>query len=81
MTAVVAALAVGAGLAVICIAVLMRARERVQEIATLLDLPYGEKDVEEHGRSLSLISLVEPGIEFANKTLDRLKASERIRFE
>ena len=81
MTAVLAALAVGAGLAVICIAVLMRARERVQEIATLLDLPYGEKDVEEHGRSLSLISIVEPGIEFANKTLERLKASERIRFE
>ena len=81
MTAVLAALAVGAGLAVICIAVLMRARERVQEIATLLDLPFGEKDVEEHGRSLSLISIVEPGIEFANKTLERLKASERIRFE
>ena len=81
MTAVLAALAVGAGLAVICIAVLMRARERVQEIATLLDLPYGEKDVEEHGRSLSLISIVEPGIEFANKTLERLKASDRIRFE
>ena len=59
----------------------MRARERVQEIATLLDLPYGERDVEEHGRSLSLISIVEPGIEFANKTLERLKASERIRFE
>jgi tight adherence protein B len=81
VTAVLAALAVGAGLAVICIAVLMRARERVQEIATLLDLPYGERDVEEHGRSLSLISIVEPGIEFANKTLERLKASERIRFE
>ena len=81
MTAVLAALAVGAGLAVICIAVLLRARERVQEIASLLDLPYGEKDVEEHGRSLSLISLVEPGIEFANKTLERLKVSERIRFE
>lgn len=81
MTAVLAALAVGAGLAVICIAVLMRARERVQEIATLLDLPYGEKDVEEHGHSLSLISIVEPGIEFANKTLERLKVSERIRFE
>ena len=81
MTAVLAALAVGAGLAVICIAVLMRARERVQEIATLLDLPYGEKDVEEHGRSMSLISIVEPGIEFANKTLERLKVSERIRFE
>jgi len=81
VTAVLAALAVGAGLAVICIAVLLRARERVQEIASLLDLPYGEKDVEEHGRSLSLISLVEPGIEFANKTLERLKVSERIRFE
>jgi tight adherence protein B len=81
VTAVLAALAVGAGLAVICIAVLMRARERVQEIATLLDLPYGEKDVEEHGHSLSLISIVEPGIEFANKTLERLKVSERIRFE
>ena len=81
MTAVLAALAVGAGLAVICIAVLMRARERVQEIATLLDLPYGEKDIEEHGRSLSFISIVEPGIEFANKTLERLKVSERIRFE
>jgi len=81
VTAVLAAFAVGAGLAVICIAVLLRARERVQEIASLLDLPYGEKDVEEHGRSLSLISLVEPGIEFANKTLERLKVSERIRFE
>jgi len=81
VTAVISALAVGGGLSVICIAVLMRARERVQEIATLLDLPYGERDVEEHGRSMSLISIVEPGIEFANKTLERLKISDRIRFE
>ena len=81
MTSVIAALAVGAGLAVICVAVLMRARERLQDIAAVLDLPFGEKDVEEQGRSLSLISLVEPGIEFANKTLERLKVSERIRFE
>ena len=81
MTTVIAALAVGAGLAVICVAVLMRARERLQTIASVLDLPFGEKDVEERGHSLSLVSLVEPGIEFANKTLERLKVSERIRFE
>lgn len=81
MTTVIAALAVGGGLAVICVAVLMRARERLRDIAAVLDLPFGEKDVEEHGRSLSLVSLVEPGIEFANKTLERLKISERIRFE
>ena len=39
MTSVIAALAVGAGLAVICIAVLLRARERLQDIASVLDLP------------------------------------------
>ena len=81
MTTIIAALAVGAGLSVICVAVLLRARERLQDIASVLDLPFGEKDVEEHGHSLSFVSLVEPGIEFANKTLERLKVSERIRFE
>ena len=78
MTTIIAALAVGAGLSVICVAVLLRARERLQDIASVLDLPFGEKDVEEHGHSLSFVSLVEPGIEFANKTLERLKARHGI---
>ena len=81
MITVLAALAVGAGLAAVCVAVLLRARERMQEIQAVLDLPFGEKDVEEHAKALSLMSLFEPGVEFANKTLEKLKVSERIRFE
>jgi tight adherence protein B len=60
--------------------VLLRARERMQEIAKVLDLPYGENDVEPEHRE-SLVALLQPGVEFANRALDRLKVSERIRFE
>ena len=81
MTAVLAALAVGAGLAVICVAVLMRARERVQEIAALLDLPYGEQDVAAREKSASLLPFIEPGIQMTNRALERLNLIERIRSE
>jgi len=78
---VLAALAVGAGLAVVCVAVLLRARERVEEIAAVLELPFGEQDIKADEKSASLIALLEPGVQFANRTLEHFKVSERIRFE
>jgi Flp pilus assembly protein TadB len=80
MITLLAALAVGGGLAAVCVAVLLRARERMDELASVLDLPFGEQDLKPEERE-SLIALLKPGVEFANKTLDRLKVSERIRFE
>lgn len=46
MTAVVlAALLIGGGLALIVVGILQRVRERDAELAALLELPYGERDV------------------------------------
>jgi tight adherence protein B len=78
-----AAFAVGAGLAAICVAVLMRARERVDEIAQVLDLPFGEHDAIEAGEEhpASLVAMLRPGVDFANRTLEKLKVHERLAFE
>ena len=81
MTALLAALAVGAGLAVLCVAVLMRARERVAEIAAILDLPYGEQEVAAAEKSASLLPFIEPGIQMTNRALERLNLIEKIRSE
>ncbi|MGZ4120229.1 MAG: type II secretion system F family protein [Actinomycetota bacterium] len=81
MITLVAALAVGGGLAFLCVAVMLRARERVAEIAAVLELPFGERDVPLDEHSVSLIALLEPGVQFANRALEKLKAGERIRFE
>jgi tight adherence protein B len=81
VTGVLAALAVGAGLAVVCVAVLMRARERVAEIAAILDLPFGEQDVQQKEKAASLLPFIEPGIQMTNRALERLNVLERVRSE
>lgn len=45
MNAVAVALVVGAGLALLTVGMLVRARERDFDLADILDLPYGERDV------------------------------------
>jgi tight adherence protein B len=44
-SAMLAALLVGAGLAAVVVGVLLRGRERTDELVRILDLPFGERDV------------------------------------
>ena len=44
-SAMFAALLVGAGLAAVVVGVLLRGRERTEELVKILDLPFGERDV------------------------------------
>lgn len=44
-SAMLAALFVGAGLAAVVVGVLLRGRERTEELVRVLDLPFGERDV------------------------------------
>jgi tight adherence protein B len=44
-SAMLAALLVGAGLAAVVVGVLLRGRERTEELVRILDLPFGERDV------------------------------------
>ena len=67
-----AALAVGAGLAAIVVSVLTRARERDEEIARILELPYGENDVPPEVRAEAKSAFIEPGVELVQGALERM---------
>jgi tight adherence protein B len=78
----VAALAVGGGLAAMCVAVLLRTRERIDEISKVLDLPFGERDVQHVVEgSHPLLPFLEGGVQFTNRALDKLNLQERLRQE
>jgi tight adherence protein B len=78
MTTLLAALAVGGGLATLVIAVLLRAREREAEIASILDLPFGEKDVKVEESAQGVVAFLEPGVAFANRALERFDLMTRV---
>jgi len=80
--AILAALAVGAGLASMCVAVLLRTRERMDEIARILELPFGERDVQQAvEQSHPLLPFLEGGVQFTNRALEKLNLQERMRQE
>jgi tight adherence protein B len=68
-----AALAVGAGLAAVVVAMLTRYRERDEEIAKILDLPFGETDVPVEVAVENRSAFIEPGVELVQATLEKMK--------
>lgn len=70
MRALVAALLVGGGLATLTIGILLRGRERDADLAAVLDLPFGERDVRVEAVTERPIPLLAPAARFAAR-LDR----------
>lgn len=72
MSDIVIALAVGAGLTLTAIGIMLKARDREESLASILDMPYGERDVpvtavtETHG------SFVESAVSLAGKMVARV---------
>jgi tight adherence protein B len=78
VTALLAAVAVGMGAAFIVVALLLRVRERDTELRAILELPYGEHDVPIAEGGDSIVALLEPGIELAQRALKGLNLHDRI---
>lgn len=72
-----ASLAVGLGLALVVVAILLRARERDREIATLLELPWGERDVAPAEREHAS-AVFAPATAMAGAALERVQLANRI---
>jgi tight adherence protein B len=81
VTTLGAALAVGAGLALFAVGVLLRARERDEEIARILELPFGEQDVPVERVAETRAAFLEPGVELVQDALRRMNLQERIAAE
>jgi tight adherence protein B len=73
-TLVVAAAILGLGCAFIAMSFLARVYEREERLADILDLPWGEKDVDLDAVVQEHSSLVENTIGFAGKVVDQLDA-------
>jgi Flp pilus assembly protein TadB len=78
MTTLVAALAVGAGLAFVVVAVMLRVRERDEEIARILELPFGENDVNIEQVVETKAAFIDPGVELVHGALKRMNLQERL---
>ena len=70
MTPVLTALLVGGGLAMLVVGVLLRGRERDADLAAILDLPFGERDVRVEAITERPIPIVAPAARLAER-LDR----------
>ena len=74
MTTLVVSLAVGAGLMFVVIGILLRAREREQSLADILDLPYGERDVPVEAISETRGPIVDGTVGLANRVVQQFDA-------
>lgn len=74
MSAVVPALLVGTGLAAMVCALLVRSQEQAVRLAEVLDLPFGNRGVENHQHAL--VARVDPGRRF-EQALERAQLSVR----
>jgi len=73
-----AALAIGAGMSAVAVALLTRYRERDEEIAKILELPYGENDVPAEVAVEARSAFIEPGVEFVQGALERMNLHQRV---
>jgi tight adherence protein B len=73
-----AALAVGAGLSAVVVAMLTRYRERDEEIAKILDLPFGENEVPVAVAVENRSAFIEPGVELVQGALERMNLQARL---
>jgi len=72
-----AALGVGAGMALLVVGVLVRAREKDEEIARILELPFGENDLPLEIAE-QRAAFIEPGVEFVQGALERMNLQQRL---
>ena len=72
-----AALGVGAGLALLVVGVLVRAREKDQEIRRVLELPFGENDLPIDVAE-QRAAFIDPGVEFVQGALERMNLQQRL---
>lgn len=71
-SAALIAILVGAGLAVLIVGLLVRARERDTDLAAILDLPYGERDVPVESVTEGRNALAEGAISMAGRMIGQL---------
>jgi Flp pilus assembly protein TadB len=79
--ALVAALAVGGGLALVAVSLLQRAKERDEDLAAILQLPFGELDVPVELVTESRAAFLERGIDLAQQGLERFNLMARVSTE
>ena len=70
----IAMLAIGGGLALLVVGLLTRLRERDQRLAAILDLPYGERDVDLQSLGESRSPIVESTIDLAGRMVEQFDA-------
>ena len=78
MTTLIAALAVGAGLALAVLSVLQRAQERDHDLAAILQLPFGERDVPIEAVTESRAALLERTVSLATEGLEHFNLMARV---
>ena len=74
MTAVIFAVAIGLGLSLLVVGILLRARERQETLADILDLPFGERDVPVEAVTESRGALVEGTVRLAGQMVTQFDA-------
>jgi tight adherence protein B len=78
MMLLIAAVAVGAGLALAVVSVLQRAKERDDDLASILRLPFGERDVPIEAVTESRAALLERTVSLAAGGLEHLNLMARV---
>jgi len=78
LIALVAALAVGAGLALSIVSLLQRAKERDDDLAAILQLPFGERDVPIEAVTESRAALLERTVSLATDGLEHFNLMARV---
>ena len=78
MIVLIAALAVGAGLALAAVSILQRAQERDNDLATILQLPFGERDIPIEAVTESRAALLERTVSLATGGLEHFNLMARV---
>ena len=73
MTAALVSVLVAAGVALVILGIMLRARERERQLADILDLPFGERDVPPEAIE-QRAALVEGTVGFANRMVEQFDA-------
>jgi tight adherence protein B len=77
----IAALGVGAGLALAVVSFLQRAKERDDELASILQLPFGERDIPIEAVTESRAAILERTVSLATEGLEHLNLMARLSSE
>ena len=78
MITLLAALAVGAGLALAVVSFLQRAKERDDDLAAILQLPFGERDIPIEAVTESRAALLERSVSLATEGLEHFNLMARV---